>query len=375
MTIGFDARKMLHNRTGLGNYARTLVSDIAAIAPDERLLLFSTDKGDDALRHSMEGARTGFVYPSSPHFPFYKAWWRYRGIVSDIRRQGIDIYHGLTGELPFGISASGIPSIVTTHDLIFLRHPEWYHRIDARIYATRFFYTMREATHVIAISECTKRDIMEFGGVPENKISVVYQSCKSHFAAPVTEALAKSVKERYGLPETFVLFVGTIEERKNAMEIVEALTYMPVVSAVLVGRRTAYTDQVSERAVKLGVSDRLLMLHGVSDDDLHALYHLAAAFCYPSRYEGFGIPIIEAMEAGLPVVAATGSCLEEAGGPDSLYVSPDDPKAFAEATKRMLPGGDKRQEAIEKGKEYVKRFDGKKVAAQVLQLYHDITKA
>ena len=103
---------------------------------------------------------------------------------------------------------------------------------------------------------------------------------------------------------------------------------------------------------------------------MHALYHSAAVFGYPSRYEGFGIPIIEAMEAGLPVVAATGSCLEEAGGKGSLYVSPDDPKAFAEAIKHMLPGSNRREQAICEGLEYVKKFDGKKVAQQVIDIYN-----
>lgn len=122
--------------------------------------------------------------------------------------------------------------------------------------------------------------------------------------------------------------------------------------------------------MELGVAGKVHLLSGIDDETLHALYHSAAVFGYPSRYEGFGIPIIEAMEAGLPVVAATGSCLEEAGGKGSLYVSPDDPKVFAEAIKRMLPGGDQREQAICEGLEYVKKFDGKKVAQQVIDIYN-----
>ena len=370
MKIGVDARKILRNATGLGNYGRTLVCNMSElIADNDRLLLFSPDEGKPALKAISIPQKGELVVPTNLSIPLYKRWWQLKGMVKDIRKHKVNVFHGLNAELPKGISKV-VPAILTVHDLIFLRHPEWYKPIDRWLYTRRFYNAINEATHIIAISECTKRDIIEYGKVPEEKISVIYQSCSTRFAAPVDVSLKHKVREKYHLTNDFILFVGTIEERKNALEIVEALPYLEGVDAVIVGRRTPYADRIEAKARELGVAGRVHLLSGIDDETLHALYHSAAVFGYPSRYEGFGIPIIEAMEAGLPVVAATGSCLEEAGGKGSLYVSPDDPKAFAEAIKRMLTGGDWREQAICEGLEYVKKFDGKKVAQQVIDIYN-----
>lgn len=370
MKIGVDARKILRNATGLGNYGRTLVCNMSElIADNDRLLLFSPDEGKPALKAISIPQKGELVVPTNSSFPLYKRWWQLKGMAKDIRKHEVNVFHGLNAELPKGISKV-VPAILTVHDLIFLRHPEWYKPIDRWLYTRRFYNAINEATHIIAISECTKRDIIEYGKVSEEKISVIYQSCSTRFAAPVDVSLKHKVREKYHLINDFILFVGTIEERKNALEIVEALPYLEGVDAVIVGRRTPYADRIEAKAMELGVAGRVHLLFGIDDETLHALYHSAAVFGYPSRYEGFGIPIIEAMEAGLPVVAATGSCLEEAGGKGSLYVSPDDPKAFGEAIKRMLPGGDRREQAICEGLEYVKKFDGKKVAQQVIDIYN-----
>ena len=267
---------------------------------------------------------------------------------------------GLSGELPIGIRQSGIKSVVTIHDLIFLRHPEFYHWIDTKIYAWKFRQTIREADHIIAISECTKRDILAYGDVDERKISVIYQSCAPKFS--VSQSVAPS--------DRYILSVGSIEARKNILLAVKALPYLPEeVKLVIVGRHTSYTDEVSAYAEKTGLSHRIRIMHGVSDEALPKLYAEAEAFVYPSRYEGFGIPIIEAISCGLPVVACTGSCLEEAGGPDSLYVDPDDAEAMARAIKQVLRGAEGREARIERSQQYIQRFAGNDVAGQVAELY------
>ncbi|MBR6016355.1 MAG: glycosyltransferase family 4 protein [Prevotella sp.] len=297
-------------------------------------------------------------------------YWRIRGIVGDLRRDGVQLYHGLSGELPIGIRKSGIRSIVSIHDLIFLRHPEFYHWIDTKIYAWNFRQTVREADHIIAISECTKRDIIEFGGVDESKISVIYQSFSSRFSAQVAPETLESVRQRYQLPNRYVLNVGTIEARKNILLAVKALRHLPEkISLVVVGRRTKYADKVLEYAKKHGLIHRIKMFHGVPDNDLPAFYAQAETFVYPSVYEGFGIPIIEAIGCGLPVIACTGSCLEEAGGPDSLYVAPDDEKAMADAIRQTLKGAENREERIRRSRDYIRRFEGRDVARKVAELY------
>ena len=175
---------------------------------------------------------------------------------------------------------------------------------------------------------------------------------------------------RYTLPTRYIINVGTIEARKNILLAVKALPYLPSeISLVIVGRRTPYADQVWKYAVKHHLTHRIHLLSNVPNTDLPAIYQMAEACVYPSRYEGFGIPIIEAIQSGLPVVACTGSCLEEAGGPDSLYVSPDDAQGLANALLQSLKGAEGRDHRIVRSLEYIRRFEGNSVARQVWEVY------
>ena len=364
LKIGFDAKRIVRNGTGLGSYGRTLVNDLAQYPL--RLNLYAPDKGRDDLRTQIvERDNIAFVYPTSRHF---KSYWRSRGIIADLKRDGIQLFHGLSGELPFGIRKSGIKSVVTIHDLIFLRHPEFYNPIDVQIYKWKFRQTIKEADYIIAISECTKRDILEYGGnlVSEDKITLIYQSCSPRFNTSQNYKTS-NLNSKLG---RYVLSVGSIEPRKNTMLALKALHHLPDdISLVLVGRHTAYTDKLIQYARANGLEHRLHILHGVPDADLPALYAGAECFVYPSVYEGFGIPIIEAISCGLPVVACTGSCLEEAGGPDSLYVASNDAIGMANAIRRSLKGADDREERIQRSMDYIRRFSGTDVAGQVVDVY------
>ena len=361
ITIGFDAKRIVRNGTGLGSYGRTLINDLAGYPLNLRL--YTPDMGRDDLRNQI--AKDEHISFHVPHSRFH-AYWRSHGIVGDLLRDGVQLYHGLSGELPTGIRKSGIKSVVTIHDLIFLRHPEFYQWIDTKIYAWKFRQALKEANHIIAISECTKRDIMELGDVPEDKITLIYQSCAPRFniSRPVAPYSYIPVNTRY------ILSVGSIEARKNILLAVKALPYLPSdLNLVIIGRHTKYTDVVIAYAKEHQLEHRVKIMHGVSDTDLPALYAGAEAFVYPSVYEGFGIPIIEAIGCGLPVVACTGSCLEEAGGPDSLYVAPNDVLGMANAIRSVLKGADGREQRIEASREYIRRFNGNDVAGQVYNLY------
>lgn len=364
MLIGLDAKRIVRNGTGLGSYGRTLVNDLIRLGDnDMELRLYAPDEGRDELRSQIiEGIQ--FCYPPGHPSSLRKAWWRSRGIVGDLKRDGIQLYHGLSGELPVGLRKAGIRGVVTIHDLIFLRHPEYYQWIDTKLYAWKFRKALREADHIIAISERTRQDIIELGG-PEyaDRISVIYQSFAPRFSTAVSAEKKAEVRQRYQLPQRFVLSVGTIERRKNLLLAAEAVELLPQdISLVAVGRQTAYARELPR-------DERIRLLSGVPDDDLSAIYSLAEAFVYPSRYEGFGIPIIEAIAAGLPVVACSGSCLEEAGGPHSLYVGPDNAIDMAEALKMSLRGAHGRDERIRRSREYIRRFEATDVARQVSALY------
>ena len=343
MIVGIDAKRIVRNGTGLGSYGRTLVNDLIRLGDsDMQLRLYAPDEGRDELRSQIiEGAE--FCYPKGHPAALRKAWWRSRSIVSDLVRDGVEVYHGLSGELPMGLRKAGIRGIVTIHDLIFMRHPEYYHWLDTKIYEWKFRQSLREADHIIAISERTRQDILELGGEEyADRISVIYQSFAPHFSGPVKDERKAAVREKLA---------------------VEAVDVLPQdIHLVAVGRQTDYVRQLPH-------SERLHLLSGVPDQDLAAIYALAEAFVYPSRYEGFGIPIIEAIAAGLPVVACTGSCLEEAGGPYSRYVGPDDVIGMAEALKMSLRGARGRQERIQRSREYIRKFEGNDVARQVAELY------
>lgn len=375
MIIGFDAKRIVRNASGLGNYSRTLVGDLQRIVPEgTQLRLYAPDMGRDELRGQVkESSNLRFVYPHDCYTKLSRDLWRMKGIVEDLKKDGVHLYHGLTGELPLGIRKAGIKTIVTIHDLIFMCHPEYYNWIDTKIYAWKFHKTCREADRIIAISECTKRDIMRFGGIDPSKIDVIYQSCSTEFKTRESEKKLQQVHTKYMLPERYIVNVGTIEERKNVLLAVRALHMLPEeVSIVIVGRPTPYADKVKEYVEANNLQHRVKMLHGVPHEDLPSIYQMAEACVYPSRYEGFGLPVIEAIQSGLPVVACTGSCLEEAGGNDSIYVNPDDVCGMAEAVKQVLCGAPGREQRIERSQQYVKRFEGNNVAQKVLDVYNKV---
>ena len=375
ITIGFDAKRIVRNSTGLGSYGRTLVRDLAYLPESLRLRLYAPDKGHDHLRSQVEGLpRISFCFPKAVEsLPIEKALWREHGIVKELQKDKVQVYHGLSGELPWGIRKSGIRSVVTIHDLIFLRHPEFYPWIDRKIYAWKFRHTLKEADHIIAISECTKRDVLELGQVDPGRVTVVYQSCAPRFTKEVFPLEQEQMRLQYGLPKRFILNVGTIERRKNILLAVKALPDLPNdLSLVIIGRHTDYTNEVLDYVNTHDLSRRVFILHDVPDEHLPALYAQAEAFVYPSVYEGFGIPIIEAISSGLPVVACTGSCLEEAGGPDSLYVPTDDPVSLAVAVRQVLKGVSGREKRIARSQNYIRRFEGNDVASQVLDIYRSL---
>lgn len=374
MIIGFDAKRIVRNGTGLGSYGRTLVNDLAALDDDMEMRLYAPDAGQIELRNQITNRQNVcFCYPKHVKTPVGKALWRSRGIVKQLEKDGVQIYHGLSGELPKGIRERGIRTVVTIHDLIFMRHPEYYNKVDVKLYTKKFFQTLEEADHIVAISECTRRDICELGQIDPSRVDLIYQSCAPRFKEDPYPRKMWQVRERYGLPDRYVLSVGSIEERKNVMLAVKALPYLPDdVSLVVVGRETPYTDMVRNYIIDHRLTSRVTFLHGVPDHHLPSLYRMADAFVYPSRYEGFGIPIIEAIRMGLPVVACTGSCLEEAGGPHNIYVDPDDEKAMAQAISQSIYGAPHRDERIARSREYISRFENADAARHFYELYQQL---
>ena len=292
-------------------------------------------------------------------------------MVKDLKKDGVELYHGLSGELPSGLAAAGIPSVVTVHDLIFLRHPEFYPPIDVFFYKRKFYQTLREASRIIAISECTKRDILYYGDFPEDKIDLVYQSCSTRFSQSVSPSLIEEARRKYQLPQRYILNVGTVEVRKNILLGIQTMAKLPSdLHLVVVGRLTKYQKKLDAEIRRLGMATEFISYRVFPKRPSCSYLQIRLK---PSSillaYEGFGIPIIEAIQSGLPVVAATGSCLEEAGGPDCLYVGPDDVDGNAAA---ILSAIEHRQEMVVKSQHYVKRFENQDVASQILEVYNKV---
>ncbi len=368
MNIGFDGKRATRNLTGLGNYSRSLVAQLAAYFPQNQYFVYSAGVEEHPQIKSFLSL-SGVILKRAES----SVLWRTLGIVSQLKKDQVSLYHGLSQELPLGISSSGIKSVVTIHDLIYLRFPSYFSFVDRQIYRLKAKFACKNANGIIAISAQTKQDLVELLHVPAEKIRVIYQSCDDSFANEFSAAFKQEVRQKHSLPEKYLLNVGTIEPRKNLLLVVKALANLPEdVSLVVIGKPQAYADQVKAEIQRLNLDTRVLFLQNVSFLDLPAIYQMASVFVYPSLYEGFGIPIIEALTSGTPVVAATGSCLEEAGGPDSLYVEPTDHQGLAKAISSILNDERKQAQMSEKGLEYVRKFDKATLTKQLHDYYQEI---
>lgn len=372
--IGFDAKRAAQNRTGLGNYSRFVIEMLLKYAPGNEYLFYIPSERKNKLLN-IDALNVKNVYPQSV-WKKLASIWRVWGIKRDIRRDSIDLFHGLSNELPLNIHKQDrARSIVTIHDLIFLKFPEYYKPIDRWIYNFKFRRACINADRIIAVSECTKRDIISCYGIAEDKIDVVYQGCDELFAKVAPEEKKSEVRMKYGLPEKYILYLGSIEERKNLLQLAKALNHLKSdLSVVAVGKRTPYAKLVDDYVQQNNLSDRFMMIHNAPFADLPSLYQMSSVFVYTSFYEGFGIPILEALNSGVPVIAATGSCLEEAGGEGTIYVSPTDEKELAARLDEVLNDEALRSTMIEKGKEYASRFTMDKLVGSLLDVYGKVLK-
>lgn len=378
MRIGFDAKRLYCNRTGLGNYSRTLVADLATYHPEDAYHLYTPRlPGDSPGADFAKDARFQTHVSTAP----VQAYWRSCGVVRDLLADGVNVYHGLSHELPLRLGRAGIRSVVTVHDLIFRKYPCTFSWFDRQVFDRKLRYACAHADAIVAISESTRRDLIVAYGVAEGRVSVVYQSCgRLWYEEDVSgrDDLA-SADELLppGLPHEFLLSVGSVETRKNLRLLVEAYRVLRPderLPVVVVGRRTRYQDEVESLARANGVADLFTYLPDLRDDRaLKRLYQRAAALVYPSLYEGFGLPVAEALLCRTPVITSGTSSLPEAGGPGSLYVDPTDPAALAAALRRVLGDRALRAQMAEVGRAYaLERFDPQRLTAEMHEIYQGL---
>lgn len=347
MKVGFDAKKAVRNHTGIGNYSRRCIQAVGQLGVEVRQFYCGV--------------------------PLFGEIWRNCLQWIDVRRSHVDVYHGLSNELPFGITWSGVRTVVTIHDLIFLRMPETYSWLQRKILSVKTRYACKVADRIVAVSEMTKYDLINYYHVAPSRIDVVYQSIDDTYRCMLPDEQLQLCAQRYDLPDCYILCVGTIQERKNQHILVKALPLLPAnVHLVLVGKEEAYSERVLQTAEELGVASRVHIYKGIPSVDLPAFYQLATVFACLSRFEGFGIPLAEALASGLPVIGATGSCLEEAGGPNSVYLSPDDFEGLAREVNNLLTDKSRREMMATQGRAYSLRFADKQLGDNLMAVYRSL---
>lgn len=375
MKIGFDAKRAFCNQRGLGNYSRNLIDQLVEFFPENEYLLFTPKIVPNILANWDNGKRLKTLTPQNFFWKRFHPLWRSFELTRAIKDSHIDLFHGLSHELPRGIENLKIKKIVTIHDLIFIRYPEYFPWIDRQVYKYKFQHSVKVADIVIAIGEQTKRDIVEFLNVPEEKICIHYQSCHPSFYEECeTDILNKTLLENELIYKGYILNVGAFEQRKNQKNLIiafkEILKQHSHLKLVLVGKGGQYLNECQKLIQSLNLQKSVCVLTNIDQTKLQCLYSGALLFSFPSFFEGFGIPIIEAMFSRLPVVTSHGSCFPEVAGPFSTYIDPYDPRDIARGMGEIIGSTPSEiEDKTSRSWEYVQRFHRKNTTAQLVDIY------
>ncbi|NDV47865.1 glycosyltransferase family 1 protein [Paludibacter sp. 221] len=370
MNLSFDAKRIFHNNRGLGNYSRDVIRLLTTFYPENNFYLFNPEKAKNTLFTLPPNTKE--ITPPNLYKVFPNLW-RKVGCLSQIKKLNTDIYHGLSQELPGGIHKTNIKTVVTLHDAIFIRFPELYDSFYRKIFIKKNEYSCKVSDKIIAISEQTKQDFIEFFNVEPEKIQVVYQGCNNIFREEISDETLNSVREKYALPSQFLLNVGAIEKRKNLETVIRALSAGKIeIPLVVIGNKGKYYFEIKSIIEKLNLQNQVIFLHGVPTADLPAIYKMAQLFIYPSRFEGFGIPILEALCTGTPVLTSYGSCFEETGGDAAMYVNYHNEEEMAVAMNKILSSPNLQEEMREKGLIHAEKFTDDKIAANLMSVYTNL---
>jgi glycosyltransferase involved in cell wall biosynthesis len=340
-------------------------------APSDRFYLYTPADNSHPEVQRIRSRKNVEILTPPGAYNFMPTAWRTFGIAHHQTMKDLDVFHGLSQELPYRLPLK-IKKVVTVHDLIFLRYPQFYQPLDVFIYKTKVIHACKMADRVVAISNQTRNDLIEFLNVDEKKIEVIYQGIHPIFGTPISADDVNQVKVRYGLPSQYLLSVGTIEARKNLISVIKAIALLPEskrIPLVVVGRKTEYYNEVHNLVARSGLQNKIHFLDNARFSDFPALYSGAKIFIYPSLFEGFGIPLVEAISCGVPVITSQGSCFSEAAGPDSLYINPNDSAALSVAIASLLDDPARSSAIVRNSREFIKRFDPSVIAADLKALY------
>jgi glycosyltransferase involved in cell wall biosynthesis len=351
-----------------------LLHNLAAYYPENEYYLYSPRSSRKPETEPFLAKPYTTVVPTG----ILKALWRSSGVIQNLKADKIQLYHGLSHEIPLGLRKAKIPSVVTIHDLIFKHYPDTYGFFDRSIYDLKFKYACVNADKIVAISQSTRSDIIKFYGIAPEKIQVISPSLNPLFLQKPTNDFVQAVLKKYALPtQGYLLYVGSVIPRKNLKTIIESYKHLPEslkMPLVIVGKGGDYLREMQAYSRSIGVEKYMVWIDNLVDNShLQALYCGAKIFVYPSVYEGFGLPVVEAMLCDVPVITSNVSSLPEAAGVHSECISPTDAQAMAHSIEKILTDSALAQNMATQGQNYVRtHFDAQTTTAQMEQLYRQV---
>ncbi|NJP07320.1 MAG: glycosyltransferase family 4 protein [Chloroflexaceae bacterium] len=371
MHIAINAHLLAHTRSfrraGVSHYIEQLLGHLALIDQANQYSIFTT-RGLDRDELGLPDRFRVYASMLPTINPRVRIPWEQLLAPVLLRRMQADIFHGTLNVVPL---ACPIPSVVTIHDLAFIRFPQTFRSYNRTYldFATRL--SVRRAGCICAVSEHTKREVVGLLGVPPEQVMVTYDAPREHFRPP-EPAEVQAFRMREGLPEQFVFYVGTLEPRKNLTTLLDAYSQVArqhTAPLIIGGGKGWLYQPVFARLERLGLRDRVHFVGYIDEPDLPLWYAAASVFVFPSLYEGFGMPPLEAMACGTPVVTSNASSLPEVVGDAGLMVAPTDTDALAAAIVQLLHDQDLRADLRQRGVQQAARFSWRTTAEQTLLAY------
>lgn len=366
MKIGYEAKRIFHNRSGLGNYGRNLLTGLARYYPENQYWLYNPYPANIPF------AVGPMVREQRPKYALkiYGQWWRQYALAKRAAADRVDLFHGLSQELPHHLDRYQIPSVVTVHDLIFERFPQLYRPIDRKIYRQKLGRACQMASRIVAVSQQTSNDLTDVLDIAPQQILVVPQSCDPVFWQDLRQEIPL-LRKRHNLPERFLLFVGTLEPRKQPVELAKRCLAERI-PLVLVGKAGSYWRDFWEK-LSLKEQQWIRPLRVESVRDLAALYQASAGFVYPSLFEGFGIPLLEAQASKVPLITFDNSALKEVAGPGTWLVKNEDWPGLSQALRALWGNLEEAQQrAIENHRFARQSFTAESLSAQWNEIYQSL---
>ncbi len=376
MRLGFDLRPFLREETGVGTYLKNTLFHLAKIDAANEYFLFSSSWKDRFQADNVPPfARMKLCDLRVPVKLLNAVWQKRRWPPLDIFfRTRLDVTHSGT---PLILPTRG-KKIITVHDLFFMDFPEMAGEEAGRTFYRLAAASFRDADGILTFSNFTSLELISRFALDEKKVKIVYHGVDPRFLEEVPAAELKATRKRCNLPPAFLLFVGAQVPRKNLVRFLGALKIIHLhgiqIPLVMIGPEGEDTEAIRTRAEKLGLGHWVMSTGYLAETDVRHAYRLASAFVLPSLCEGFGLPLVEAMASGVPVVASQTSAIPEVCRDAAVYFQPDSPESMAEKVISVIENGELRKRLVARGKERVRDFSWEKAAAETLQFYERVAR-